>query len=139
MPVLDPSSENSPLAAAPDAGELFALLTEHARDFIRVHDLGGRSIFASRSVERLYGQSPSTMFQFAHPEDLEACQRWWQEVLGGAAPRFRWRARDGSGRWRWLETSASVVRFHEQPHVLTVCRDISDQLQIESGLRDNER
>jgi two-component system, cell cycle sensor histidine kinase and response regulator CckA len=64
-----------------DRDELVRVLTEHANDFIRVHDIDGRSVYASPSVLRLYGREPATMFELAHPEDAEACRRWWGKVV----------------------------------------------------------
>jgi two-component system, cell cycle sensor histidine kinase and response regulator CckA len=111
--------------------ELCGLLTEHTFDFIRLHDLEGRSIYASRSVERLYRRAPATLFEFAHPDDAEAGRRWWQQILAGGTERLRWRVLDAEGAWRWLETAASLVQFQRKPHVLTVCRDVSEYVKAE--------
>ena len=119
--------------------ELMRVLTENANDFIRLHDVEGRSIYASPSVGRLYGRLPSFMFEFAHPEDVESCQRWWKQVVAGGSQRLKWRVRDRSGNWRWLETSASRIRFRGEPHVLTVCRDVTDQRQAEQALRESQQ
>ncbi|MDB5311611.1 MAG: Blue-light-activated protein [Gemmataceae bacterium] len=115
--------------------ELFRVLTDHANDFIRLHDLDGRSVYASPSVERFYGRVPTTVFDFTHPEDVENCQRWWKKVLAGGTDRLHWRVRDAGGHWRWLETSAALVRYHDRPHVLTVCRDITDRRRAEEQSR----
>jgi PAS domain S-box-containing protein len=143
MPTSDPprGDTQQPRAAVTqsDHEELFRLLTEHGLDFIRLHDLDGRSVYASRSVERLYGELPTTMFQFAHPDDAAACDAWWQRVVAGATKRLRWRVRDRDGNWRWLETAATLVHLQGMPHVLTVCRDVTEQMQTEHVLRDSER
>jgi two-component system cell cycle sensor histidine kinase/response regulator CckA len=143
MPTSDPPPEDTkpPRAevAQSDHEELFRLLTEHVLDFIRLHDLDGRSVYASRSVERLYGEVPTTLFQFAHPDDAAACDAWWRDVVAGVTKRLRWRVCDGDGNWRWLETAATVVRFQGREHVLTVCRDVTEQMQTEHVVRDSER
>jgi len=74
-----------------DREELYRLLTEKANDFIRLHDLTGRSIYCSPSVERLYGRVPTTLFEFQHPDDAEICRKWWERC----ADEFRswWMAR----------------------------------------------
>jgi len=119
-------------------GELMRVLSENANDFIRLHTVEGRSIYASPSVERLYGVVPTTLFEFAHPDDLETCQRWWEQVVAGHSERLRWRVRDAVGNWRWLETSASQFKLKGQPHVLTVCRDITENKRAEEALRRSE-
>ncbi|SPE51226.1 hypothetical protein SBV1_130095 [Verrucomicrobia bacterium] len=119
--------------------ELMRVLTENANDLIRLHDVEGRSIYASPSVGRLYGRLPSFMFEFAHPEDIESCLLWWKQVVAGGSQRLKWRVRDRSGNWRWLETSASRIRFRGEPHVLTVCRDVTDQRQAEEALRESQQ
>jgi two-component system cell cycle sensor histidine kinase/response regulator CckA len=143
MPISDPPPEDTTPPRAelrpPDHEELFRLLTEHVLDFIRLHDLDGRSVYASRSVERLYGELPAVMFQFAHPDDAVACDVWWQRVVAGETTRLRWRVRDRDGNWRWLETAATLVRWQGLRHVLTVCRDVTEQMQAEDVLRESER
>ena len=48
-----------------EQNELLKVLTEHAKEFIRFHDLEGRSVYASPSVERLHGRAPTTLFECA--------------------------------------------------------------------------
>jgi two-component system, cell cycle sensor histidine kinase and response regulator CckA len=129
-------AECEPVATAlrePD--EFLRVLTQHANDFIRLHELDGRSVYASPSVERLYGRVPTTMFEFAHPEDVERCQWWWKEILAGGTERLHWRVRDANGQWRWLESSAVLVQYHNKPHVLTVCRDVTERRRAEQEVR----
>lgn len=119
--------------------ELMRVLTDNANDFIRLHQVDGRSVYASPSVKRLYGQWPNSIFDFAHPEDLNACELWWKQVVTeGPIPRLQWRVRDLNGQWRWLETAASRLQFRGQPHVLTVCRDITEDKRVEEQLRQAE-
>lgn len=124
--------------AVRERNELLRVLTEHARELIRLHDLDGRSVYASPSVERLYGRFPRTLFEFAHPEDIEAGQRWWQTVLDGGTNRLEWRARNARGDWRWLETSAALVPFHRRSHILTISRDVTERKQAEAVAKANE-
>lgn len=111
--------------------EFYRFLTETSSDFIRLHDLNGASIYANPSTERLYGRTPATLFEAAHPEDLETCQRWWEGVLAGSKELLYWRVKDKDGLWVWLETRGTIVSYRGQPHVLTVCRDITQRKRAE--------
>jgi len=146
MPGSDADSNAAPAnraeaVTATESDQLCRLLTEHTRDFIRIHDLDGRSVYASRSVERLYGRVPETLFEFALPEDADTCRRWWVRVVAGHAgpERLRWRVRDAAGGFRWLETVATVVQFREKAHVLTVCRDVTGHVEADRALRESQR
>ena len=124
--------------AVRERDELLRVLTEHAREFIRLHDLDGRSVYASPSVARLYGRAPAMLLEFAHPDDIEAGQRWWQHVLDGGTNRLESRVRDASGNWRWLETSAALVPYHGRPHILTISRDVTERKEAEAAAKANE-
>src|SRR5687768_16091659 len=109
-----PETDRSRIEAEPrqagalvrERDELLRVLAEHINEFIHIHDLDGRSAYASPSVERFYGRTPATMFERAHPADIEDAQIWWQQVLGGDTSRLEWRIRANED-WRWLETSAA--------------------------------
>ncbi|HEV7589504.1 MAG TPA: PAS domain S-box protein, partial [Longimicrobium sp.] len=123
-----PEADADGPTTTPVEGEAFyRLLTESSSDFIRLLDLDGGSIFTSPSVVRLYGHVPTRVFEFAHPDDLERAQRWWERVLAGADERLSWRVREHAGTWLWLESRAEVIDYHGRPHVLTVCRDDSER------------
>jgi PAS domain S-box-containing protein len=124
--------------ASRDRDELVHVLLEHANDFICLHTLDGRIVYASPSVERLYGRVPAALFEFAHPEDVEAGRRWWAAVLAGGTDRLVWRARDAGGQWRWLETSAALLRYRDRPHALTACRDVTERKRAEGAAKGAE-
>jgi len=56
----------------------------------------------------------------------------------GAAQRLEWRVRDASGEWRWLDTSASRIEYLGQPHILTVCRDVTERKRVEAVSKESE-
>ena len=45
---------------------------------------------------------------------------------------------DAGGAWHWLESYGSIVRYRNKPHVLTVCRDITDRKRAEEDSRRSE-
>jgi PAS domain S-box-containing protein len=113
-------------AMAHERDELLRVLEEHIKEFIHLRDLDGRSVYASPSVERFYGRTRTALLELAHPEDLENARAWWQQVLDGGTDRLEWRIRDPTEEWRWLETSAALVPYLGQPHILTVSRDVTE-------------
>jgi two-component system cell cycle sensor histidine kinase/response regulator CckA len=120
--------------------ELFRVILEHTSDFIRVLDIQGRSIYSSPSVVRLFGgEVPETFFGRVHPDDLASCHDWWKKVLAGTADRLRWRVHSVAGDWHWLDTSASLMEHDGAVHVVTVCRDITEEKRAYDGLRESER
>jgi two-component system sensor histidine kinase UhpB len=127
------------VTAHPTPEEVYRLLAEHAEELVSLHDAGGRYVYANRAVERLLGRAPISLFALAHPEDVERCQVWWSAVLAGGKERHRWRVREAGGGWRWLESSGTLVELRGQPHVLTVCREISEQMRANEALRKGER
>ncbi|MEA2765942.1 MAG: two-component system, cell cycle sensor histidine kinase and response regulator CckA, partial [Gemmatimonadaceae bacterium] len=135
--MIDDTDRKRAEEALRESEEFHRLLTASATDFIRLHDTAGRSIFASPSTERLYGCVPTTLFELAHPDDLEQCWRWWEHTLAGANELLHWRVRDRDGAWRWLETCAAIVTLHGQPHVLTICRDITERKRTERALTES--
>ena len=118
---------------------LFEVLTENSDDLIRLHELDGRSIYASPAVLRLLGENPANLFDDIHPEDLENGQQWWQHILTGGRDRVEWRLHDAAGVWHWVESRGSVVQYDGKPRVMTVCRDISERKRAEQALRKSER
>lgn len=118
---------------------LFEVLTENSDDLIRLHELDGRSIYASPAVLRLLGGNPANLFDDIHPEDLENGQQWWQHILTGGRDRVEWRLHDAAGVWHWVESRGSVVQYDGKPRVMTVCRDISERKRAEQALRKSER
>ena len=117
---------------------IYRLVAENATEMIRLHDLAGHCIYASPSVERMFGRIPSDVFEAAHPEDVEGGRRWWRRVLAGGKEQFEWRVRAEDGSWHWIETSSTLVRYQERPHVMTVCRDITPRKRAEEALSARE-
>jgi PAS domain S-box-containing protein len=123
----------------PEREALFEVLTENSDDLIRLHELDGRSIYASPAVLRLLGKNPANLFDDIHPEDLENGRQWWQHILTGGRDRIEWRVHDAAGGWQWVESRGSVVQYEGKPRVVTICRDISDRKRAEQALRKSER
>lgn len=118
--------------------ELLRVLAENASDYVRLNDIEGRVLYASSSVERLHGRLPASVFEVAHPDDLEPCREWWEKVVAGTAKNLQWRVLDKEGNYQWMESSASFFSYKSQPHVLTVCRNITERKRVREALQENE-
>jgi PAS domain S-box-containing protein len=118
--------------------ELYRLLTDNSNDLIYLVDMDGRIVYASPSVGRLLGGMPTYEFEVIHPDDVEASQRHWERIVGGASELFNVRVRAQDGSWRWLEAWSSLVQYQSRALVLSVCRDVTDRKRADETLRASE-
>jgi len=121
----------------------FRALVENASDLISTLDREGRMKYQSPPLKRLLGYEPHelegrSVFDFIHPEDLEAAGAAWEALLeepGGTVhlPEFRFRHADGS--WRVWETT--LTNLLDEPSVAAVLansRDITERQELEEQL-----
>ena len=126
--------------AAPDAVELFSLLTENTNDFIRLLDQDGRTVYASPSVERLYGRAldpcclNSPTRRTSSLAGSGGSTSWPGERIGSVSCARRQRELAVVG-----DVVEALVQYHNRPHVLTVCRDVTERTEAEDDLRRSER
>jgi PAS domain S-box-containing protein len=115
--------------------ELYRLLAENSNDLIYLVGLDGAIVYASPSVGRLLGRVPRSNFEVVHPEDVEAAQAYWERILGGRKGLLTVRVADADGAWHWLEAWSSLIPYHGRPHVLSVCRDVTERKRAEDALQ----
>ena len=126
-------------AALREREEFLRLLAENTEEFIRLFDPAGRPVYANPQAEHFLGRTPADFAGFAHPDDVERSRRWFDRILAGATGLLTWRVRDRNGEWRCMETNGTVVPYRGKPHVLTVCRDVTDRHRAAEALRESER
>ncbi len=114
------------------------LLAEHATNLLSLHHADGQQVWATRSLTQLLGPL-TTVFENGDAGEFEACREWWAQVLAGRANRLQWRTRSAAGSWRWLETTAILLRNHERQYVLCDSRDFTDEREAQEAVRESER
>jgi len=120
----------------------FRLLTEQASDVISLHDVTGKCLFMSPSVEPILGYTP-VEFQDRSLQSLvldedHAIVAGLSSDLTASAPgdvatgRFRLRRKDGAVIW--IEAAARIATYRDEPRIVVVSRDVSDQVRAEEDL-----
>ncbi len=121
----------------------YRFLAENANDFISLHDLTGRYVYASPSAFEMAGIRPEVMVgcpisAFIHPDDIEDVMagngRLAEGLVRSVTLHYRMRRRDGS--YFDVESVASCVSGEgaQDRRILRVTRDISDRKQVERRL-----
>jgi PAS domain S-box-containing protein len=126
--------------------ELFRLITENAADLIAVVDMEGNRIFNSLSYEKVLGYSldelkKSSSYAQIHPEDIERVKRAGEEAQRtGIGLPLEYRVRHKDGRWRVLESTASVIRNSKgDPEKLVIVnRDVTERKRAAEALERSE-
>jgi len=126
--------------------ELFRLITENAADMIAVVDTEGNRIFNSLSYEKVLGYSldelkRSSSFAHIHPEDIDRVRQAGEEARRtGIGSPSEYRIRHKDGRWRVLESTASVIRNSKgDPEKLVIVnRDITERKRAADALERSE-
>ncbi len=122
-----------------ESEELYRLLTENSHDLIYLLEPDGRIVYTTPSVGRRMGHVPGDKFEVVHPDDVAAAGAYWQHVLAGGTGLFSVRVHDAAGEWHWLEAWSSLITYRGRPHVLSVCRDVTERRRAEEALRLSER
>ena len=126
--------------------EHFRSLIENASDIVTIVGENGVFRYASPSVERVLGYSPSELlersaFDYVHHDDIPAVGEALARAIGhpgrAQTAQFRFRARDGS--WRSLE---AVGQARLEPggtaQLIVNARDVTERRRQERALRENK-
>jgi PAS domain S-box-containing protein len=117
--------------------ERFRGMIENTYDGIVMLSTEGKLLYVSPSYERIHGYSPAevegqTVTERIHPDDLPKVQQIAANLLPGKSETIRYRIRNKSGEYLWLE--GTVTNLTEVPSVrgfVVNFRDITEQLRIE--------
>ncbi|WP_158638008.1 PAS domain S-box protein [Sphingomonas ginsenosidivorax] len=129
-------------AARRDSEARFRLITEQASDMIALIDLDGVILFMSPASTAILGTSPEDMVgtrpkERMHPDDKEAIDAYRIKLhasAGRSPTSVRFRLCRADGNYAWIEASSRLTDVDGAPCVITVWRDVSDQVAIEAEL-----
>ena len=121
--------------------ERFRLLAENSNDVILLHDLEGRIVYVSPSVERVFGYPPEElvglgMDKFVHPDDLLRVQATIAGIVAGSqTSAITTLVRHRQGSWIPVESASSAIRGDggEIEMILASLRDISERKLAEAA------
>ncbi|OMD40688.1 sensor domain-containing diguanylate cyclase [Paenibacillus odorifer] len=122
--------------------EQFKQIVENSKDTIKIVDICGRIIYASRSHQYVYGCDAikyigKSVFESVHPDDLSGFRSAFEAVVNkNESVISEMRKFHKEGHYIWLEASCSPVvnADGEVQSVIVVTRDIGDRKEYEKNL-----
>ena len=120
------------------------LLIEHGMEVIGVIDAAATILYASPSVERVFGYPPdrligTNIIKHVHPDDWPAVQESIQSILHSppsVAATLHIRLRNRDGEWRSVEsTAANCLHVEGLRGIVVNLRDITERQRYEKQLR----
>ena len=132
---------------------LIQKIADTTPDILYLFDLKEQqNIYINRQIQQRLGYSPQQIEEMGvdllkkliHPDDLQRLENYhekFKSVNDGEILSFEYRMRDAQDKWHWFSSRDTV--FHrindEVPRqLLGVVRDITNQKQSESALRESE-
>lgn len=121
----------------------YRLITEEASDLIVITDEQGRLVFVSPSSRNVLGYEPDEMigttpYDYAPIEDRPLLDRQWAQLRtqpAGEVVQLRFRMRRKDDVYVWIDVAARIAAYEHSPRVVSVCRDVSDQVRVDDELR----
>ena len=129
--------------------EMFQMIAENTLDLIALHDLDGKYIYLSPSVERILGYKPEELigvspYTLFHSDDMMRIQNESHEKVkkGDDGMYISYRILAKNGDYVWLETITKSIWNLEKTKVIqlqTVSRDITNRVIKNSREKELEQ
>lgn len=123
-------------SALKESEQQLRMLTDSMMDVITQHDLGRRFLYASPSMERMFGYRPEELLgtdaqDFVHPEDREMVLTKSIEAIERQAPsvKLEYRYRHKNGEYRSVSSNCRLLYDEEGVFSSAVLstRDVTDR------------
>lgn len=130
--------------AVEESEERYRLLAENVTDMISRHSNDGIYIYATPSSTTITGYLPEelvghSVYDFFHPEDLEAVKNSRQAIIGGnVVYTMQYRLRRKDGNYVWVETTNHMIMDDNDNlvEIVAVTRDITERKETENVLKE---
>ena len=129
-----------------ESEERYRLIAEHAADVVGRADADGVIRWMSPSVKELTGWEPDdlvgkTVFDFLHPDDLEATRGRQHLLASGAPVTAEVRLLCADGTYRWVSSAVRLLRDeHGVPAGrIAAWRDVAERHAAEEALAAREQ
>lgn len=126
----------------------YRFLADNALDFISLHDMSGRYLYASPAAYRMLGLRPEEMVgcggeAFLPPEEQEMMRAANRRLAAGEATALtiHHRLRRKNGEFTEVETVCSAVRGEGRSpsQILRISRDITERRLMEGRLSESQK
>ena len=142
----DVTREHETAEALRASEERYRLLAENAPDMIVEQDATGRIIYANRKTVEFMGYDQTELaamefIDWAHPDDVEACVRAFEEVVSLGRPvRLVHRLRRKDGSYVWVASSGAPLHdARGRSLVVAQSRDLTEELSLQEQLRQSQK
>jgi len=148
LPVAVVLAERGRLAAKlRDSERNYRMLADHSRDLVVRMRADGQRLYVSPAVTELLGWEPheaaESRWELIHPDDAEMLTETMSRLLQTGDPaNVIYRVRHKHGYYVWIEALARRVPGADPASPAEIVysgRDVSERVQIEHALADNQR
>jgi len=148
LPVAVVLAERSRLdARLRDSERNYRMLAEHSRDLVVHMRADGQRLYVSPAVTELLGWEPQELsglrWELVHPDDVEVLTETMARLVQTGDPAtVIYRVRHKHGYYVWIEAMARRVPSADPAlpgEIVYSGRDVSERVQIEHALADNQR
>lgn len=127
--------------------EAYRALVEHALQGFVIYQ-NNSVVFANKTMANILGYTVEELLEFAPehilqliaPDDRAMVRCYYQELQAGRSiPTTTFRVVRKNGQIRWVECAIAHTHYRGRPALQVACIDITERVQSEEELRENER
>ncbi len=131
--------------ALEESEKKYKLIANNSQDIITLHDMDGRCIYVSPSIENVFGYRPheiifSSLIQHVHPYDKKEFVSLIPRIAAnkGKINETIFRFKNKEGRYLTLESVSTAIfdeKTGELKHILTASRNITEKYKAQQKVK----